>query len=378
MTFQTQKETASVKRSSAMSFAIRWKHENKKWWLITCFSLIAVSLLFFILLHGTDSKSVTLTIDGVQKQVQTKEATVQGLLEEQSVKLGEHDVVSLPLNAELEHKSVIEIETAKAVQVTSSGKTETKYTTADTVGEALQDLDIAFDADDKIFPDASNPVKEQLKITVVQVETKVEEVQHAIPFQTVKKEDNSLLKGKEQLVQEGQEGVLVSKVETTIADGKVVSKKMVEKNVLQEPVEEVVAVGTKNPVAILSASSPSVDEVTIDGVTFDYKKVLTDVELTAYDAGAGSTGKSEGDPGYGITYSGTKVQEGRTVSVDPKVIPIGWWIYIEGLGFRKAEDTGSAVKGNHIDVYMESTSEAKQFGRKKGYTVYVIGPNKPS
>ncbi|MNP19135.1 Cell wall-binding protein YocH precursor [compost metagenome] len=56
---------------------------------------------------------------------------------------------------------------------------------------------------------------------------------------------------------------------------------------------------------------------------------------------------------------------------------MGWWVYIEGIGFRRAEDTGSAIKGNKIDVYFDSTSYANKFGTKRGYTVYVIGPKKP-
>jgi 3D (Asp-Asp-Asp) domain-containing protein len=72
------------------------------------------------------------------------------------------------------------------------------------------------------------------------------------------------------------------------------------------------------------------------------------------------------------------VKEGRTIAVDKNVIPIGWWVYIEGIGFRRAEDTGGAVKGNKIDVYYESSDYANKFGLKRGYTVYVIGPKKPS
>jgi 3D (Asp-Asp-Asp) domain-containing protein len=56
---------------------------------------------------------------------------------------------------------------------------------------------------------------------------------------------------------------------------------------------------------------------------------------------------------------------------------MGWWVYIDGVGFRRAEDKGSAVKGKKIDVYFDSESHAHKFGTKKGYTVYVIGPKKP-
>jgi 3D (Asp-Asp-Asp) domain-containing protein len=72
------------------------------------------------------------------------------------------------------------------------------------------------------------------------------------------------------------------------------------------------------------------------------------------------------------------VKEGRTIAVDPNVIPLGWWVYIEGIGFRRAEDKGSAIKGKKIDIYYDSEAKAERFGKKKGYTVYVIGPSKPT
>lgn len=94
--------------------------------------------------------------------------------------------------------------------------------------------------------------------------------------------------------------------------------------------------------------------------------------LTAYTAGPESTGKSPGHPAYGVTASGKYVKDHHTIAVDPRVIPMGTKVYIEGLGIRVAEDTGGAIKGNRIDVYMSDLSAAIQFGVKKNVKVYIL------
>lgn len=101
------------------------------------------------------------------------------------------------------------------------------------------------------------------------------------------------------------------------------------------------------------------------------QKVLSST-LTAYTSGKESTGKTSAHPAYGITYSGVKAEEGRTVAVDPAVIPLGSTVYIEGIGLRKAEDTGSAIKGAKIDVYMNDLNQAQVFGVKKNVKVFVL------
>lgn len=72
-----------------------------------------------------------------------------------------------------------------------------------------------------------------------------------------------------------------------------------------------------------------------------------------------------------ITSTGTRPQVNHTIAVDPKVIPYGSKIYIEGYGTYIAEDCGGGIKGNMIDIYMGSYNECIQFGRRKA-KVYII------
>ena len=73
----------------------------------------------------------------------------------------------------------------------------------------------------------------------------------------------------------------------------------------------------------------------------------------------------------GRTASGLPVGPG-IVAVDPSVIPLGTRMFIPGYGPGVAADTGTAVKGNIIDLWMPSTAAARRWGRKT-VTITVYG-----
>lgn len=88
--------------------------------------------------------------------------------------------------------------------------------------------------------------------------------------------------------------------------------------------------------------------------------------VTAYTSGVESTGKRQGDKGYGITATGSKVQEGRTISADWRILPPGTRVRIEGLsGIYTVEDKGGAIKNNHIDLYISDLRRARDWGKKR-------------
>lgn len=95
--------------------------------------------------------------------------------------------------------------------------------------------------------------------------------------------------------------------------------------------------------------------------SISYSKAMT-MEATAYS-------------GDGITASGTATKRNAdsysTIAVDPRIIPLGSTVYVEGYGYAIAEDTGGAIKGNIIDVFFPSESEARSWGRRS-VKVYIV------
>ncbi|WP_157812367.1 cell wall-binding protein EntB [Bacillus cereus] len=93
------------------------------------------------------------------------------------------------------------------------------------------------------------------------------------------------------------------------------------------------------------------------------KRELT-VVATAYTADPSENGTYGGRVLTAMGHDLTANPNMRIIAVDPKVIPLGSKVWVEGYGEAIAGDTGSAIKGNRIDVLMGSKSKAMNWGRK--------------
>ena len=131
------------------------------------------------------------------------------------------------------------------------------------------------------------------------------------------------------------------------------------------PIQEYRVVPKKVVVAQIEAPKSNV-KVVATRSTPTRGNLIGTFEFTAYCPCT----KCCGANAKGITASGTKVQANRTIAVDPKMIPLGSKVHIEGYGDYIAEDRGGAIKGNKIDMFFYTHQEALNFGRKKGIKVY--------
>ena len=97
---------------------------------------------------------------------------------------------------------------------------------------------------------------------------------------------------------------------------------------------------------------------------------IEDVKVTHYCCCAKCCGKDDG-----ITYSGVKATPGVTVAVDTSIIPLGSDVLVDYgdgiLNYYRADDTGSAIKGNKLDLCVSSHQEAINLGVRTA-TVYWV------
>lgn len=283
-------------------------------------------------------REVNATINDKEYKVTTKQYTIEEFLEEENISYCEDDYISKPISTYIYDGISFELEHATSFKVTADGKTEEYKTLKRTVGDALKDCGIEVGASDIVTPAVNETIGDDMNIVVQRVTTEQEIVEEKIPFETKEKDDSSMNEGTSKVVTEGVDGVAKVTYEITYIDGKESSRKEIARTTVTEPVDKVIANGTK---------------INFNGKSYSRKLV---VKAYAYTGG-------------GRTAMGTKARVGE-IAVDPSVIPLGTRVYIEGVGARRAEDTGGNIKGNTIDIYMNSESQCRKWGVRY-VTIYI-------
>ena len=153
--------------------------------------------------------------------------------------------------------------------------------------------------------------------------------------------------GQQALLEPGVPGKMKVTRKTTLKDG-LFQTHIISKTVLEEPRRELVERGMARSIETSRGR-------------MRYNKVMT-MEITAYTLGEGS--------GTGRTSIGLVPYEG-IVAVDPRVIPYYTKLYIPGYGIAMAGDTGGAIRGNRLDVFMHDWHRAIQWGRRT-LDVYIL------
>ncbi|NLK97930.1 MAG: DUF348 domain-containing protein [Epulopiscium sp.] len=302
-------------------------------------------------------KEVTVIDNDKLTLYKTPKTTVESFLQEQSILLGENDEINVTMNDNIVEGMTITIHRAIPVEVKLDGKEKEVYTKTKTIEDFLEEQNIELGSKGSINTALEEKIRPYMELEIQTYKEEVITEQSEIPYKTITKETPNLPVGQKKVIQEGKKGILEKTTKVEYLGGKEQKRELIAEIVLEEPQDEIIEVGAEN---IIIGS---------DGKTYKYKKVLT-MSATAYTASYKDTGKSPSHPGYGITYTGTRARVG-TVAVDPRVIPLGTKMYVEGYGYAVAEDIGGAIKGNKIDLYFNTLKEANNFGRQQR-KVYIL------
>jgi resuscitation-promoting factor RpfB len=267
--------------------------------------------------YATMSKTVTLSLDGRAQEVRVLGDTVADVLASQNIHVGKHDVVVPSPKSEITDGTAVAVKFGRPLDLTVDGDetrywvtatdvtaafeqiglrfadaalsvsrsaslgrdgldldvvTEKKLTvkiagakpsqeqiTALTVGQALNELGVDIDKHDKVEPGLGATIEDGDRIVFTDIRKRTKRVTESIGFDTVEREDAEMYKGETETVRSGEAGERKVVYRLTIRNGKVVDRKALEVDVIRDPVDEIVKVGTKErAVATNYASGNSV------------------------------------------------------------------------------------------------------------------------
>ena len=257
------------------------------------------------------NKNITLVVKGKEMEISTLKSNVKDVLTEQNINYDENDIISMPLNQKI-----------------SSGD----------------------------------------KIEIIDVTEKTIKEDKEVPFEVKVVEDKNLLKGDTKVEVEGQSGNNELLYKVTYHNGKQVEKKFIEEVIVTNPIDKVIKKGTKVEPQVTSAKDK---RIKVEKTSYSNNKSKVNLS-TANSNRKNISVVATAYTGHSITSTGTKPKWG-TIAVDPSIIPYGTKVYIPQ--FDKifiAEDCGSAIKGNKIDIYMNDEESVKNWGRKT-IDICIIG-----
>ncbi|HBV86603.1 MAG TPA: hypothetical protein DEF42_08100 [Desulfosporosinus sp.] len=192
--------------------------------------------------------------------------------------------------------------------------------------------------------------------------SKVEIKDEELPFDTQYIESDKLPPGTSKLQVKGENGTRREVVKTFEVGGQPIDQQVQAVFELEAPKKEIILRNTK-PIpkkkVTIENSTPKAANLDVDLTKLNISKTLT-VEATAYTY----TGNN--------TATGVKPREGL-IAVDPRVIPMGSKVYVEGYGYAIAADTGGSIRGNRIDVFYSTLRKCIDWGRRS-VQIHVLNP----
>lgn len=291
------------------------------------------------------AKQVTITIDGKESKYWTTVDTVGEFLKEQNIVVEEHDKLNVEQDSKIKNNLKITLEKAFSIKLVDGGKEKQVLTTSTTVADFLEQQGIKLNDLDRVEPKLTEKIQKDSVVNIIRVEKVTDVVEETIDFAVENRNDHTLAKGSQKVIQQGEKGLKKKEFEVILENGKEVSRKLIKEEVVKNSKTKIVAIGTKEILQTTSRGDQIVNEFY--------------VEATAY------TAYCNGCNGYTATGIDLRANPNiKVIAVDPSVIPLGTKVWVEGYGYAIAADTGKHIKGKRIDLFFPTKTEAYRWGRK--------------
>ena len=347
--------------------------------------VLVVACAVILFAQTAAAKSTYLINDGDRVLIYTTYATDPAeILNEAGLELGEDDTYITQAGQEFPE---ITVQRRQTITVIHGNKTMEVSSYGETVKALFQRLDLILAKEEVVSVPMDTVTYDGMTISIYRTVEQEETYTKPIPHEVIYCYDATMPEGEQKVLTVGADGLLMCTATVVYIDGKEISRTVKSEEVVRQPVSEVIAVGTyteqAEPIPMPTDPAPTQPAptqpapdngmpvigdgiiTTPDGQILTYSKKL-DVIGTAYSC--------NGKVGY--TYSGTIARVGA-IAVDPTVIPLGTRMYIYSndgeyiYGVATAEDTGSSIKGNKIDLYFDTFDECWIFGIRD-CTVYIL------
>ncbi len=279
------------------------------------------------------AKQITLEIDGQTQRLYTQKNTLTEALSEVGIQLEPEDRLSAPPGTLLQSKNTFTLKKAQSLRVTIGNQTLSGMSAADTVGEALADLSLALQNLDRSIPSEDQPLPPNGQINLVQTTESISLVKDETAFSFTYQFDPEAELDTTSVITPGQLGLVVTRQRNRVENGIIVRSLEEGPWKASDPSDAVLGTGTKVVVRT---------EV-VDGQTIEYWRKLS-VYATSYHPSEFSYGD--------LTRSGIPLTKGIVA------VHTSWYnalefqpVYVPGYGHGIIGDSGYGIDGRYwIDL----------------------------
>lgn len=330
---------------------------------VALFSTIASVGLYCAL-----NKQVTIICDGETRSFNTTDSTVRKAIRNRGIVLGEYDYVSAPLDSRLERTNEIVVKRAVPVYVVLDGKEKKVMTYMNTVEEVLQQEGVVLGEEDEIVGCAlSDNIEKDMCIKVLRTIELYEIESEKIPFKVVEKENWDLGKGTRRVVRAGEDGVKENQYKVMLHGGVEIARQLIKSAVISVPVDEIIEFGTA------ATYRTSRGDVLRYRKVIDVK--ATAYTSSFKDTGKHPGHPEFGITYTGIKAKrGVIAVDPKVIPLGTKVY-VEILGDMPDYGFAVAADIGGAIKGNKIDLYFEDEKTVEEWDNNWGWKwakVYIL------